>query len=596
MSYLHRPGLTFSGTFEANVATGNNSPDFYTNPPTAPAPSGLNWNFMGGSEFRLRGCAVGSVVDDEEIAADDPIRTAVVTDAIDRVAAKIVDLDPQWQSASELYGLRVRVVAEGVELLAGEFEPAGFRDVGGVPDATGRVRDPHARYVSVLGDLTWAPTGTSGFLDRLRAATDEELLAIRLTTHTFDFRALTGRIEGAVGPYRRGEPRRFIAGRHFRPQQGGLPLNDFDGVVSGDRLTVDLSNSLAIDAQQAGLTTEIRVGLLTQPDAVAGAVVSEGQNVIMLGGPVPYQDDDWLHTTGGLVTVELPAGATAEVEGRRLIEQRPLALLRGTAQRRVAIRETPDGLLVRADNETCRLEPGQPFSTPIGVTRYGIPQVGSQVEASIADPNDDPPINTPRELLRLSDVAPTDAEGWTVLRIDGDERGATSPRPNLDGQLYQVIFAVGDEGDLLVVHLYDRYLPPVEPTWEGHVRDLLKPYAEQYAVMKQRVFDIGDYAVIKNRGEILRFALSREVADPNYMPVTRDLSAGKRDTILAWLALPDLPEGPPATPTPTPQPSPALTAAADPSDDPDAVPAAFVGKLRAARRRAEVLGREERPS
>ena len=143
------------------------------------------------------------MVDDEEIAADDPIRTAVVTDAIDRVAAKIVDLDPQWQSASELYGLRVRVVAGGVELLAGEFEPAGFRDVGG--------GDPHARYVSVLGNLTWAPPGTSGFLDRLRAATEEDLLAIRLTTHTFDFTALTGRIEGAVGPYRRAEPRRFIA-------------------------------------------------------------------------------------------------------------------------------------------------------------------------------------------------------------------------------------------------------------------------------------------------------------------------------------------------------------------------------------------------
>ena len=592
MSYLHRPGLTFSGAFEANVATGNNSPDFYTNPPTPPPPSGLNWNFMGGSEFRLRNCAVGSVVDDEEIAADDAIRTAIVTDAIDRVAAKIVDLDPQWQSASELYGLRVRVVADDVELLAGEFEPAGFRDIGGVPDATGRVRDPHARYVSVLGNLTWAPPGTSGFLDRLRAATKEDLLAIRLTTHTFDFTALTGRIEGAVGPYRRAEPRRFIAGRHCRPRQGGLPLNDFDGVVSGDRLTVDLSNSLAIDAKQAALSTEIRLGLLTQPDVATGAVVSEGQNVITLGGPVPYQDNDWLRTTGGLVTVELPAGATALVEGRRLIDQRPLALIRGSAQRRVAIRETPDGLLVRADNETCRLEPGQPFSTPISVTQYGIPQVDSRVEASIADPNDDPPINTPQEQLHLSDIAPTDAAGWTVLRIDGDERGATSPRPNLDGQLYQVMFAVRNEGDLLVVHLYDRYVPPAEPTWEGQVKDLLKPYAEQYAVMKQRVFDIGDYTIVKNRAEILRFALSRQVTDPNYMPVTRDLSAGKRDTILAWLALPDLPEGTSATPTPLPS----LQAAAEPFDDPDAVPAAFVGKLRAARRRAEVLGREELPS
>jgi hypothetical protein len=50
----------------------------------------------------------GSVVDDEEVAVDDPVRTAIVTNTIDRVAARIVDLDPRWQSASELYGLRVR--------------------------------------------------------------------------------------------------------------------------------------------------------------------------------------------------------------------------------------------------------------------------------------------------------------------------------------------------------------------------------------------------------------------------------------------------------------------------------------------------------
>jgi hypothetical protein len=576
VSYLHRPGLAFSGDFEANVATGNNDPAFYTDPPTTPAPDNANWNVLGGGEFRFLNCAVGAVLDDEEIAADDPVRTAVVTDAVDRVAAKIVDLDPQYQSASELYGLRVRVVANGVELLAGEFAPSAFRDYGSM----------HARYVSVLGDLTWAPPGTSRFVDRLRDAAEDGLVAIRLTTHSYNFDRRIGRIEGAIGPHRHGEPRRFVAGRHFRARRASPPLNGFDGVVDGDRLTVDLSNSLAVDGLQPTFTDEIRLGLLTAPNTAMGAVVADGQDVITLSGPVPYRQADWLRSTGGLVTVDLPAAASA------LVERRPLALVSGSAERRVALRETPDGLLVRADDETLRLDPGQPVTTRILVTRYGVPQSGVQVDAEVDDPavppTGGPPINTPKEWLVLHPMPKTDGGGWTELRIEGDQEGAALPRPLLDGQLYEVVFGFGSASDLVVVHLYEEYEPPDEPTWNGHVRKLLEPYAEQYPLMKERVFDIGDYATVKSRREILWFALSRERTDPNHMPVTRDLSAQKCATILAWLAQPDPREGDVAPPTPA-----AVTPAAAPAVLPDDVPAAFVGKLRAARRRAEVLGREE---
>ena len=57
------------------------------------------------------------------------------------------------------------------------------------------------------------------------------------------------------------------------------------------------------------------------------------------------------------------------------------------------------------------------------------------------------------------------------------------------------------------------------------------------------------------------------------MPVTRDLSAGKRATILAWLALPDLPPGG-APPPPEP-----VAAGDDPA-------APLAAKLREQRRNA----------
>ncbi|MEA2702368.1 MAG: hypothetical protein QOD63_313, partial [Actinomycetota bacterium] len=41
----------------------------------------------------------------------------------------------------------------------------------------------------------------------------------------------------------------------------------------------------------------------------------------------------------------------------------------------------------------------------------------------------------------------------------------------------------------------------------------------------------------------LRFAFDLDRGDPNHMPVTRDLSGPKRQTLLRWLDSPDLAEG-----------------------------------------------------
>jgi hypothetical protein len=584
VSYLHHPGLTFVGTFQADVPTGNNDPAFYDAPPPAGDPN--NWNPLGGGQFRLLNAAVTGVLDDATTAADDPVRTAVVTDAVDRVAAKIVDLDPQYQLASELWGLRVRLVANGVELLSGEFEPAAFRDI--------TFAGFHARFVSVLHDLRWAPPGTSGFVDRLRAATSGGMVAIRLVTFGFNGRTTLGSFVGAIGPHLPGEPHRFVAGRHFvSPDQG--TVNDFDGVVDGDRLTVDLANSIGADPAAVPAGADVRLALLQGSDIAAGAAVTEDTDALILGDTLAFRQPGWLRNAGGLVTVPLPPAATAH------IDELPLALISRGTPGQVLIRETANGWLARADNETRRLEPGGSATVPVHVTQYGTPARGVQLDIGVAPPsNDAPPTGSPPNRVRVATPAATGADGRTTLVITADPQGPGNPRGHIEGQLYFVTFAIAAAGqDFVVVHVYDAYTAPQHPTWFDNVRPILAPYAVQYPLMTKRVLDLGDYASVSDRRHILQLALSRPMTDPNYMPVTRDLSPAKQAMILRWLATPDLPMGiAPAAPAaphavaPEAVPAPEARGAAGGAQD----EAPYIGKRESARLNADLIAsREPRP-
>src|SRR4051794_22704223 len=138
---LDLPRLVFSGDFQAEVSTVNNDVRHYdaaTFQPrfqhvqTGPSSDGW-WNPSGSGVFRLLDCPVRTVVyrdGSSESRVDEPESALRVTGAAARVSGKIVDLDPQWQLASEIWGLGVRVEdADGGTVFEGEFEPAPFRDI-----------------------------------------------------------------------------------------------------------------------------------------------------------------------------------------------------------------------------------------------------------------------------------------------------------------------------------------------------------------------------------------------------------------------------------------------------------------------------------
>ena len=154
MSYLTLPRLVFAGKFQADPSTVNNDPehfdsaDFRSNYQVpGPPQSQINgwWNPRGTGAWRLFGCTVQAVAYEDGTWCDDPqIDPFVglqVTGADARVEGKLVDLDPEQQMVSEIWGLQVLVRnATGDVVLGGSFVESPFADIwtrfpGGQPDS-----------------------------------------------------------------------------------------------------------------------------------------------------------------------------------------------------------------------------------------------------------------------------------------------------------------------------------------------------------------------------------------------------------------------------------------------------------------------------
>ena len=129
------------------------------------------------------------------------------------------------------------------------------------------------------------------------------------------------------------------------------------------------------------------------------------------------------------------------------------------------------------------------------------------------------------------------------MTISAATAGPGNPRGYLDGQLYGIGYQWGDQPVgyhanpwlFLSVLIWDGIDIAAQPTWNQHIRPILQQYGNLYPIMSQHLVDLGDYnSVVANRG-LLSLAFSLPVSDPNYMPVTRDLSKAKSQMLLYWL-------------------------------------------------------------
>lgn len=564
MSYLTGPRLNFTGKFIADVSTVNNFPANYDRPAyTAKNYDNWDigyWNPYGTGVWRLTDCVVtNALFADGGVAAGDPIIGMAVADANDQPPAKMVDLDPEQQMASAIWGLLVRLVGKnGAEAVRGTFATASFTDLW----ARSWAQDPTlphplhppsllgACWQSVLTDPVWGDLGGSPFLKALANAAGGGPLSIKFNVYGYnagyadngqrflpnppDF--TIGRLTGSIGIAGADEPRHFTLGRKLQPpprrdQKAPAPFNYCTAVVNEERrvLTIDLGNAIPFKEWQGPLVAEpLRVGFLDQ----AGIFQP-------LGAVAP--NDDWYRTTAGIGDFALTDQQLA------IVATRPLAVHQASTGTILAS-EPADGRFVRADQFVFRLSPDDKQDIALWATRFGKPLPDSPIalafDPSALAPNaGDPATGTPESALVFAPVVTTDANGKATLTVTARNPGEPRKADDIDGQIYAVrpgLVGAGPGGyantwDFISFLVWSGYEIPDAPTWEQDIKPILLQYANLYPAMRPAV-DMGDYrSVVKNR-QSLSFAMSLPEEHPNHMPVVRDLSPAKRTTILKWAA------------------------------------------------------------
>ena len=121
MSYLSNTRLHFSGYFQSDVSTVNNDVRHFDSENFLPRYQKMKtdklmngwWNPEGGAAFRFVQCQITSGVLNGQAITDshtDPAIGKILLGADGRVAGKMVDLDPQQQSVSEIWGFQLRLI------------------------------------------------------------------------------------------------------------------------------------------------------------------------------------------------------------------------------------------------------------------------------------------------------------------------------------------------------------------------------------------------------------------------------------------------------------------------------------------------------
>jgi hypothetical protein len=586
VSYLERPRFTFSGRFEADVSTINNNavnfddatflPEYDTPGVPVVDPQGNTigmtngwWNPTGTGTFRLVNCRVTSAqLRSGDCQPSDAILKMKIGDAGDRAPAKIVDLDPMQQMVSTIFGLQLRLIGGNgdEDIFTGNFAPAPFTDIWFT-----RGGGPGSLYQSVLagddgGPPTWSKAlGDSPFLQEFRELAGDRPLSLRFLVDAFvtkrdDQLFPTGRIIGSIGIANSSEPRHFVQGRHLfvpldltdpKSQSYGQPVrkdvNNAVALISGSTLLLDVGNALATKGKGGPILGKgtVKVGILS----AAGEFSALGEL------PADYTQVGWLERTGGVVEIALGAQQAAA-------EASPLALSFAVAGSNAPIicpREEPGGRHVRADKFVFRADPGKTIDVDIFVSVFGHP-ADAEVDVALdsldsylnvlqpqratpgvpgpagrAAPLPGQPANALKFPAKIKAIA-----GHARLSIVASDPG--NPRGYIDGQLYTVrptLHGVPPEfvnpWDTISILLFNSVKLTGPPTWWNDVQPILQQYANLYPIMR-KVLDLDDYTSVIAHKDMLAYVFSLPIENANYMPVTRDLSGGKRKLILDWLA------------------------------------------------------------
>jgi hypothetical protein len=223
----------------------------------------------------------------------------------------------------------------------------------------------------------------------------------------------------------------------------------------------------------------------------------------------------------------------------------------GAAAPDVVASESDDGVYVRAEQFVVRLDPGASASTDLIASKFGIPFPGATPQAQAQ------PFSLPDKspLPTVATDAKTDAAGRAKLTITAVDPG--TPRDFIDGQVYGISYSLQesttdpstfDQANFISLLMFSGMTPAQAPGWDD-----VHPIFEQYSHLYPRphgpdpyapftglppshpVVHLDDYDSVAGFARHITWALGLPIGHPSHMPVTRDLSGGKRALLLKWL-------------------------------------------------------------
>lgn len=546
------------------------------------------WNPNGTGAFRLIDTTVTRArVAIDDAGTSDPACGLYLNAQQARTSAKLVDLDVQWQFGSIIFGLKVVLTDGTTEYMRGDYRPAPFRDVffGRKPTGKGAVgsETASARFTSILTHVEFTDAAAaSPTLMALKATAEANgnCVAINFMTASFDKDTTFGFLSGAIGPWQSGDPLSFVAGRRFGVEgtssDGASPgmsnkynVGYFDAVLDGDHFSADLSNAVPLTSDnQVKDIGDLSFAILNKPDTVEGldtksptvsATLQTGQTVdaadVTVLGTIPYRDDTWLWGgESGLVHLTLTSDQAVKAASA------PLAVVRPDGDQYTIIsRETAGGLFARADNFEFRMDPTKTAAVSdksrVLAVQYGKPLSGAVLSTSRQKKTSGgqafdgpeqpkipiPDVNFPADKIKITGYQTTGADGWAEFGLEAFD--PCNPREYVDGQIFQFNYGFpvtttfsAPFVEMIVAHVRNAVDVPEQPDWDKDVAPFMQQYDNLYPVMSKWLFSLGDPEVVAAHAKILSFAFERPFDDPNHMPVTRDMSAGKRQIILNWLS------------------------------------------------------------
>ncbi|XP_028390804.1 uncharacterized protein LOC114515704 [Dendronephthya gigantea] len=558
-SYIMFPRIHFAGKVQIDSATLNNVFDNFNTKTFSSINEKIsqeNWNPYGSSDFRLVDVKVMRVCHKDDLCMylphnDQLIGTAVTDQANGKVSSKIVDLDVEVQGrVSEIYGMSMDVGGyfKG-DMQRASFQSLWYKMIDERDDDFGE----GSRFQSVLTNVQFtSKTPESKIIQHF----EEKIGPNRQLSICFNIDLMGehpasnysyARIVGSIGLAGEKAPHFFNHGRLLRRLSATRELSYAPLTVSEDESVVyiDLGNTLAISRNGHILKSvgDLALGVFAGSDGT-GVDTPNCLDKITWISRVYYKEYGGYLYTSGINVVDIPKPLK-----KKLDKQFVLAKIdEKGACTTIFLAENKEGINVRSKSHfVFRAQYNEVIYGSLFFTRFGKTPTMERENNAI-----NLKLEKADSIIRDHPEGPDQPFG---LFQDANDPGIYNyyfyamNNPNnirkiIDGQIYALQYTYNgyplnpdrDEAmnTAICIHVYDEFDPPDRPTWLTDIYPIFHLYDNLFPVMRSFI-NLADYdSVVEKKCHVIT-AMSLNFHDPQFMPVTRDLSPPKTEMILKWL-------------------------------------------------------------